>query len=84
MTTPLTIRKAETLDQHITRLIESARSAIGADGRGTAAAKINRNDIVCQVTVKVSNGDDYVLFYRNGKRTSRSRLHSELGVPTSV
>jgi hypothetical protein len=67
-----------TLDRHLKRLISSARS-VTSSGKGRSSARINCHEVVCQVTPKASNGDFYVLFYRDGKRTSRERLPQELG-----
>ena len=71
--------KADALDYHIERLVSAARSVI-TDGKGRSSARINCHEVICQVTPKVSHGDYYVLFYRDGKRTSRGRLHDELSV----
>lgn len=72
-----------TLDRHLERLISAARSVV-ANGRGRSSARINCHEVTCQVTPKASNGEFYILFYRDGKRTSRERLPQELGIHTTA
>lgn len=85
MTPPRTIKRIATLEATLKQLQEQATTiARNAGTRARTSLRINKQTVTCQVTPKTSNGEHYVLFYRDDQRTSRSRLAEELGIPVDA
>lgn len=77
---PLTIKSPDTLASHMKRLEDQATGATTLeDSRVSIPARINKRIVECRSTYTTKCGF-YVLFYVDGKRTSRANLPNVLGV----
>lgn len=77
---PLTIKNPDTLQTHMKRLEDQATGATTLeDNRVSIPARINKRIVECRSTYTTKSGF-YVLFYVDGRRTSRANLPRVLGV----